>query len=57
MDSTDNKPKPQISAHRQAKANREVVTTPLFKLYQTNRRSEMDPRRARELPLARRGLF
>ena len=32
----DSKLKPQSSVHRQAKANREVVTTPLFKLYQTN---------------------
>ena len=35
MDSMDSKPKPQISVFSQAKANREVVTTPLFKLYQT----------------------
>src|SRR5208282_3879523 len=40
MDSMDSKLKPQISVHCQAKANREVVTTPLFKLYQTKRASE-----------------
>ena len=32
----DSKPKPKIFVHQQAKANREVVTTPLIKLYQTN---------------------
>ena len=33
--------KPQIFVHQQPKVNREVVTTPLIKLYQTNRPSEM----------------
>ena len=36
----DSKLKLQISVPGQAKANREVVTTPLFKLYQTNWPSE-----------------
>jgi hypothetical protein len=36
MDGMDTKLKLEISIRRQAKANREVVTTPLFKLYQTN---------------------
>jgi hypothetical protein len=36
----DSKLKRQISVHSQAKANREVATTPLFKLYQTKRASE-----------------
>jgi len=40
MDCMDSKLNPQISVHKQAKANREVVTTPLFKLYQTNRPSD-----------------
>jgi hypothetical protein len=33
----DSKLKRKKSVHWQAKANREAVTTPLFKLYQTNR--------------------
>ena len=40
MDSMDSKLKPQNLCPAQANANREVVTTPLFKLYQTNRPSE-----------------
>ena len=37
----DSKLKPKISVHQQAKENREVVTTPLFKLYQTNQPDEV----------------
>jgi hypothetical protein len=40
MDNMDSKPKCKTTVTNQAKANHEVVTTPLFKLYQTNRPNE-----------------
>ena len=40
MDSMDSKPNRKAPVTNQADADHEVVTTPLFKLYQTNRPNE-----------------